>query len=83
MSDANQFFIETILEHYGIRECFSEINTNPSFIDKEGRLRISPYHDFRHGCNLCPPNMCKVHLLVFASNWLFFQTIICSRFRGP
>ncbi|KAK1362832.1 Inorganic pyrophosphatase 2 [Heracleum sosnowskyi] len=59
VSDANSFFIETILEHFGITECFSEINTNPSFIDEEGRLRISPYHDFRHGCKLCPPNMCK------------------------
>ncbi|XP_031257827.1 inorganic pyrophosphatase 2-like [Pistacia vera] len=62
VSDANLFFIETILEHLGIRDCFSEINTNPGFVDEEGKLRISPYHDFTisaHGCNLCPPNMCK------------------------
>lgn len=62
VSDANEFFIETILEHLGIRKCFSEINTNPGFVDEEGRLRILPIHDFHkssHGCNLCPPNMCK------------------------
>ncbi|KAG6575483.1 inorganic pyrophosphatase 2 [Cucurbita moschata] len=62
VSDANMFFIETILNHLGIRECFSEINTNPGFVDEEGRLRIFPIHDFHkssHGCNLCPPNMCK------------------------
>ncbi|KAK2997379.1 hypothetical protein RJ639_039912 [Escallonia herrerae] len=62
VSDANLFFIETILTHLGVRDLFSEINTNPSFVDEEGRLRIFPYHDFRtspHGCNLCPPNMCK------------------------
>ncbi|XWS18892.1 hypothetical protein CRYUN_Cryun32bG0083900 [Craigia yunnanensis] len=62
VSDANMFFIETILEHLGLREYFSEINSNPSFVDEEERLRISPYHDFTrssHGCNLCPPNMCK------------------------
>ncbi|KAI3766471.1 hypothetical protein L2E82_16531 [Cichorium intybus] len=62
VSDANTFYIETILKHHGIRECFSEINTNPSFVDDEGKLRIFPYHDFHksdHGCNLCPPNMCK------------------------
>ncbi|XVF74438.1 hypothetical protein PTKIN_Ptkin13bG0110300 [Pterospermum kingtungense] len=63
LSDANLFFIETILEHLGLRECFSEITTNPSFVDEQGRLRIFPYHDFTktsHGCNgLCPPNMCK------------------------
>ncbi|TKY48241.1 Inorganic pyrophosphatase 2 [Spatholobus suberectus] len=62
VSDANAFFIETILKHLGIRECFSEINTNPGCVNEEGRLRILPYHDFNkspHGCCLCPPNMCK------------------------
>ncbi|KAI3761623.1 hypothetical protein L1987_52044 [Smallanthus sonchifolius] len=64
VSDANTLFIETVLKHLGILECFSEINTNPCFIDEEGRLRILPYHDSHnhkspHGCTLCPPNMCK------------------------
>ncbi|WCJ39578.1 Pyridoxal phosphate phosphatase-related protein [Euphorbia peplus] len=62
VSDANMFFIETILKHLGIREYFSEINTNPGFVNEEGRLRISPFCDFTqspHGCTLCPPNMCK------------------------
>lgn len=62
VSDANMFFIETILKHHEISGCFSEINTNPSFVDGEGKLRISPFHDFAsspHGCSLCPPNMCK------------------------
>ncbi|KAJ6814708.1 inorganic pyrophosphatase 1-like [Iris pallida] len=62
VSDANMFYIETILEHHGVLGCFTEINTNPSYVDEEGKIRISPYHDFTaspHGCNLCPPNMCK------------------------
>ncbi|CAK9147254.1 unnamed protein product [Ilex paraguariensis] len=61
LSDANQFFIETILKHHGVLGCFSEIVTNPTFVDGEGRLRIFPYHDLTssHGCNLCPPNLCK------------------------
>ncbi|KAF5453034.1 hypothetical protein F2P56_027981 [Juglans regia] len=62
VSDANTFFIETILKHLELREYFSEINTNPSLVDEEGRLRIFPYHDSHkppHGCSLCPPNMCK------------------------
>ncbi|CAL1360710.1 unnamed protein product [Linum trigynum] len=62
LSDANLFFIETVLEHLGVRSYFSEINTNSGSVDEEGRLRISPYHDFTrasHGCTLCPPNMCK------------------------
>ncbi|XP_059657079.1 thiamine phosphate phosphatase-like protein [Cornus florida] len=62
LSDANVFFIETILEHHGLLDCFSEINTNPSLVDEGGRLRIFPYYDFKascHGCKICPPNMCK------------------------
>ncbi|MBA0663729.1 hypothetical protein Goklo_003822, partial [Gossypium klotzschianum] len=68
VSDANMFFIETILEHLGLREYFSEIDSNPSFVDEEEKLRIFPYHDFTkssHGCNLCPPNMCKVSFFFF------------------
>jgi pyridoxal phosphate phosphatase PHOSPHO2 len=63
VSDANMFFIETILKQLGISECFSEINTNPGYVNQEGILRILPYHDFNkasHGCPLCPSNMCKV-----------------------
>ncbi|XP_010047325.2 inorganic pyrophosphatase 2 isoform X1 [Eucalyptus grandis] len=62
LSDSNVFFIETILRHHGLMECFSQINTNPGSVDAEGRLNISPYHDFSrllHGCKICPPNMCK------------------------
>ncbi|KAL6496986.1 hypothetical protein OROGR_028915 [Orobanche gracilis] len=62
VSDANMFFIETIVDHLGIKNYFSEINTNPSYVDENGRLRISPYVDFQtfpHGCPRCPPNMCK------------------------
>lgn len=63
LSDANQFFIETILKNHGVYDCFSEIITNPTFVDEqEGRLRIFPYHGSAmppHGCNLCPPNLCK------------------------
>ncbi|GER47389.1 pyridoxal phosphate phosphatase-related protein, partial [Striga asiatica] len=62
LSDANTFFIETIIEHLRIKHCFSEINTNPSHVDEKGCLRISPFVDFRagpHGCPRCPPNMCK------------------------
>lgn len=62
VSDANQFFIETILEQHGLLGCFSEIFTNPTLVD-EGVLRILPYHastSSPHACNLCPSNLCKV-----------------------
>ncbi|XP_038899082.1 inorganic pyrophosphatase 2-like isoform X2 [Benincasa hispida] len=60
VSDANLFYIDTILNHLGIRECFSEIHTNPSLVDEEGRLRIFPIHKFsKSPHDFCPPNMCK------------------------
>ncbi|GAB2223578.1 hypothetical protein Droror1_Dr00017719 [Drosera rotundifolia] len=62
LSDANTFFIETILKHHGILDCFAEINTNPGFVDGEGKLVIFPFHEFKsssHSCILCPPNLCK------------------------
>ncbi|XP_059634853.1 thiamine phosphate phosphatase-like protein [Cornus florida] len=62
ISDANQFFIEKILKHHGIFGFFSEINTNPTVEDREGRLWIFPYHELAsspHCCIRCPPHMCK------------------------
>ncbi|XP_057537965.1 thiamine phosphate phosphatase-like protein [Amaranthus tricolor] len=66
VSDANQFFIKTILEHYQIFGLFTKIITNPTFVDDEGRLKILPYQDDKlspHGCSLCPSNMCKGMIL--------------------
>ncbi|GAA0138392.1 phosphatase [Lithospermum erythrorhizon] len=61
LSDANQFNIETVLKNHGLYDCFSEIITNPAVIENEGRIRILTYQDpaSLHGCNLCPPNLCK------------------------
>lgn len=61
ISDANVLYIETILKHHGLFDCFSEIISNPARVDEHGRLKIFPFHDLAspHGCNLCPPNMCK------------------------
>ncbi|KAL3532593.1 hypothetical protein ACH5RR_006114 [Cinchona calisaya] len=61
VSDANKFYIETILKHHGLYDCFSEIITNPTTVNEQGRLQIFPYNDLAspHDCNLCPPNICK------------------------
>ncbi|KAI7751643.1 hypothetical protein M8C21_005052 [Ambrosia artemisiifolia] len=62
LSNANQFFIETILKNNGVYECFSGIISNPTVVDEEGRLRILPYHGVHfqpHGCKFCPANLCK------------------------
>lgn len=55
-SDANTFFIHTILEHLNLLECFEEIHTNPAKFD--GELKIKPYHT-NHDCGICRHNMCK------------------------
>jgi len=70
VSDANQFFIEKILEHHDLLDCFSEIYTNPTSLDDNGNLRILPYHSDAlppHSCNLCPSNLCKVLLSIFVN----------------
>ncbi|GFP91873.1 inorganic pyrophosphatase 2 [Phtheirospermum japonicum] len=79
VSDANLFYIKTILEHYGVHDCFSEI-TNPAVVDS-GRLRIFPYHEAAssHGYDLCPPNFCKV--LQFCT-FEFFCLFVCLFFFG-
>jgi pyridoxal phosphate phosphatase PHOSPHO2 len=66
LSNANTFFIETILNHQAIRSCFDEIVTNPAdFIDPTSqnllvlRRRVGP-NDPPHGCQVgCEDNMCK------------------------
>ena len=63
ISDANLFYIQTILQHHNLLGFFSQIYTNPASVDEFGRLRITPFHDSTtlppHDCHLCPPNMCK------------------------
>ncbi|KAF9152363.1 hypothetical protein BG015_005356 [Linnemannia schmuckeri] len=64
VSDANQVYIEGILEHYGIRNLFSAIITNPAFWDVQGRLhiqRLIPADGIPHGCpsGVCSLNICK------------------------
>jgi len=63
VSDANTYFIETVLKHYNIRDYFSQVITNPASFDDIGALKIRPYHSTPHCCTTvtakCPPNMCK------------------------
>lgn len=61
ISDANMFFIETWLEHAGVRHLFRKIFTNPASFDKTGRLVLLPFHS--HSCSRCPDNMCKQVIL--------------------
>ena len=73
LSDANRFYIETIVKEQGILDSISCIITNGvewrTGSDKDEKvngvcevdvLQIEPYHRVGdHSCNLCPSNLCK------------------------
>eukprot|EP00300_Choanocystis_sp_HF-7_P008111 c15704_g1_i3.p2 GENE.c15704_g1_i3~~c15704_g1_i3.p2 ORF type:complete len:108 (+),score=21.48 c15704_g1_i3:1113-1436(+) len=65
LSDANTFFIDTILEHHKMQHLFSAIVTNPAQFTEQGRLEVRPHQPLEtpHNCPRCPPNMCKGKLL--------------------
>ncbi|CAO3587082.1 unnamed protein product [Absidia cylindrospora] len=63
LSDANTYFIETILKAYGVRDLVHDIITNPAYYDDIQRLRIhrrilatAPPHQCPHVCAI---NICK------------------------
>ncbi|ORX55196.1 hypothetical protein DM01DRAFT_1033009 [Hesseltinella vesiculosa] len=63
LSDANNFFIETILKAYGVRDLVHDIITNPTHLDDNNHVRIerrilstAPPHQCPHPCT---PNICK------------------------
>ncbi|CAK9211661.1 unnamed protein product [Sphagnum troendelagicum] len=66
VSDANSYFINKILHSYDLHHYFPDknIHTNLAFVAENGALHVVPFHAADeqlppHGCNLCPPNMCK------------------------
>ncbi|KAI8971746.1 putative phosphatase-domain-containing protein [Mycotypha africana] len=63
LSDANRFYIDAILTSVGVIDCITEIVTNPSYIDDQGRLRVRrhvPVDAPQHNCpNECAANLCK------------------------
>ncbi|KAG0200528.1 hypothetical protein BGX28_006433 [Mortierella sp. GBA30] len=76
ISDANTFYIETILNNHDIEGLFSNVITNPGYFDNQGRLRVSRFHSLDkdpHGCSLpCQPNLCKgqeLQKLINTQSW--------------
>ena len=66
VSDANAVFIAEILRARGIEGFFASVHTNGAEWDGH-RLRVTPHQasvsSGRHGCQLCPPNLCKGNVL--------------------
>jgi pyridoxal phosphate phosphatase PHOSPHO2 len=67
VSDANEVFIRSMLDHHRITSYFTEVHTNRAEWEhhddtSNNRLRLRPYHPLEaepHGCEWCPTNMCK------------------------
>ncbi|XP_078079976.1 phosphoethanolamine/phosphocholine phosphatase-like isoform X2 [Mustelus asterias] len=79
ISDANTFFINTILQANDLSTLFQKIYTNPAIVDGKKNLVINPYHS--HLCQQCPKNMCKRqilhdHLVQRAGEGVEFEKIV-------
>lgn len=94
VSDANGFYISTILKHHGLDKLVTQVITNPSFFDDEGRLHIKKYCEAandngEHGCKRCPVNMCKSWILerklqvVVRTEAVTVQTKPAGQGQGP
>lgn len=64
LSNSNTVYIDTILEHQGVKDVFDEIVTNPAHFESNGTLnvqrRIPADAAQQHQCKVgCSPNMCK------------------------
>ena len=62
LSDANTWYIESILKSLNIEHLFTEVISN-RVIWKESTCRICPYHQESHACEQCPPNLCKGYVM--------------------
>ena len=60
ISNANSFFIYTILNHYGLKPAFNKIYTNRA-IQQDGVIKILDCHSHNHA--KCPRNLCKGSIL--------------------
>ena len=59
LSDANTFFIDTILKSNGL-QAIGTVVSNPAAFDEHGRLLIQPFHTDPHPADsTSPPNLCK------------------------
>jgi len=67
VSDANQFFIETILKHHRVNHLVHQIYTNPALVHCDNNsLHLTHYcaHiNVPHQCLTCPVNMCKGEII--------------------
>ncbi|KAI8338951.1 phosphatase phospho-type [Chlamydoabsidia padenii] len=63
LSDANSFYIDTILKAHGVYDLVDDVITNPAYFDEKNRLRVNRRilaSSTPHQCPYsCAVNMCK------------------------
>ncbi|KAG7400205.1 putative phosphatase phospho1 [Phytophthora boehmeriae] len=63
ISDGNTFYIDSVLEHRGLKDIVTQVFANPGQCEHgDTKLRIRPFHPDHLeplGCTWCPVNMCK------------------------
>ena len=62
VSDANSFFIDTIMANAGLSDVITRTYSNPAWFDDSGCLCIKYYHT-QDWCTLSTKNMCKGAIL--------------------
>ena len=58
VSDSNATYISAFLAAVPRAPVVASVETNPTYVDADGRLHIAPRH-VAHTCKHCPPNLCK------------------------
>lgn len=81
ISDANTVFVEHWLKVNGLRDCITEIITNPAHWAGD-KLLIKPYMH-QTACARCPPNLCKKSaLLQWTSKAKYEKYVYCGDGRN-
>ena len=81
LSDANDLFINLVLESNNLSHMFKNVFSNPAKFDDHGCVCISHYHS--HSCDRCPANLCKGTVLkTFTQEKMYSRIIYFGDGRG-
>ena len=81
LSDANDLFINLVLESNNISHMFKNVFSNPAKFDEQGSVSINHYHS--HSCDRCPANLCKGTVLkTFTQERMYSRIIYFGDGRG-
>ena len=60
LSHSNKYFIDILLEKYGIKDIFNIIYTyDCEWVNSNNQLVVKPFDEPLNSCNICPVDFCK------------------------